>query len=121
MHTHLWLSQRERTPTRFEALSGFIWKCSMAASRAPSAGSPPKPSVVLQTVNLRPQTKPPISDTCIGNLFWGAISIANLAADEAELELSKLVNILSEGILPYDKSTTLLCKGKKGFELFLNN
>ncbi|KAJ6323016.1 hypothetical protein OIU77_012778 [Salix suchowensis] len=54
-------------PSRIETLSCFIWKCSMAASKAISGS--PKLSILVETVNLRTRTKPPMSDASVGDNF----------------------------------------------------
>ncbi|PPS00915.1 hypothetical protein GOBAR_AA19736 [Gossypium barbadense] len=86
----------ETTPTRTEAVSGFIWKCSMAASRAIQGTS--KPSIVVQAVNMRPK----------GN------ALSNAA--ETGTELSTLVELMSQSIAVFDDEYMRSVQGEQGFE-----
>ncbi|KAJ4826697.1 hypothetical protein Tsubulata_023384 [Turnera subulata] len=90
--------------SRIVTLSCFIWKCCMSATKAlPSAH--PKPSILVEAVNLRLRTKPPMSDGSIGNNFWWTGAIAQ-PMDEKSTELYKLVDSLNEAIAVHDNDTT---------------
>ncbi|CAK7325400.1 unnamed protein product [Dovyalis caffra] len=99
-------------PSRVETLSCFIWKCVMAASKALSGS--PKPCILVEAVNLRPRTKPPMSDGSIGNIFWWATAVAN--PTDTNTELHELVNMLNEATALYDSDYTQTLQGEEGFE-----
>jgi shikimate O-hydroxycinnamoyltransferase len=99
-------------PSRTETLSCFIWKCCMAASKAISDS--PKPSIMVEAVNLRSRTKPPMSEASIGNIFWWATAVAN--PTDTNTELHELVNQLNEAIALYDSDYTRTMQGEEGFE-----
>nr|QZX44707.1 labdane acetyltransferase [Cistus creticus subsp. creticus] len=74
-----------KKPSRVEALTAFIWKSMVSASR--SVTTVVKPSVIVQVVNLRSRTNPPLPQNAIGSLIWrGAVT-----HDKEEMELSELV------------------------------
>ncbi|XWS56394.1 hypothetical protein CRYUN_Cryun09bG0081700 [Craigia yunnanensis] len=103
----------EATPTRTEAVSGFIWKCSMAASRAISGSL--KPSILAQAVNMRPREKSNSLDAgSIGNVFWWASVHSNPA--ETGTELSELVNLMKESIAAFDDEYLSSLQGEEGFQ-----
>ncbi|KAJ4834648.1 hypothetical protein Tsubulata_020217 [Turnera subulata] len=66
----------EAKTSRIVTLSCLIWKCCMSATKAVSSGSL-KPSVLAEAMNLRPRTKPPMSDGSIGNNFGHAIAVVH--------------------------------------------
>ncbi|XVF23521.1 hypothetical protein REPUB_Repub13aG0045800 [Reevesia pubescens] len=102
----------EATPSRIQALSGFIWKCSMAASRAISGSS--KPSILVQAVSLRPRGKPNLFDNSIGNIFWWGSCATNLA-DQTCIELSEL-DLMRESVAAFDEEYLNSLRGEQGFE-----
>lgn len=102
----------ETTPTRTEAVSGFIWKCSMAASRAIQGTL--KPSIVVQAVNMRPKGKLKTLDGLVGNVFWWASALSNPA--ESGTELSTLVELMSQSIAVFDDEYMRSIQGEEGFE-----
>ncbi|XP_028095226.1 vinorine synthase-like [Camellia sinensis] len=52
-------------PTQVEAVSALIWKCATKASRS---NSQTKPTVLLQSVNLRTRFNPPLPKNSMGNM-----------------------------------------------------
>ena len=99
-------------PTRIQTLTCFIWKCCLAASKAISGS--PKPSILVEAVDLRSRTKPPISDTSTGNVFWWATALVNPMGTKTELP--ELVNILNEATALYDSDYTQTLQGGEGFK-----
>ncbi|XP_012459535.1 stemmadenine O-acetyltransferase [Gossypium raimondii] len=102
----------QTTPTRTEAVSGFIWKCSMAASRAIQGTL--KPSIVVQAVNMRSKGKLTTLDGSVGNVFWWASALSNPA--ETGTELSTLVELMSQSIAVFDDEYMRSIQGEQGFE-----
>ncbi|XP_065871478.1 stemmadenine O-acetyltransferase-like [Euphorbia lathyris] len=100
-------------PSRIETLSCFIWKCCMKASKACSGSV--KPSILVEAVNLRPLTNPPMSNSSTGNVFWWAIAAAD-PGDEEKTELDELMKMLSEAIAVYKTDYTESLQGSDGFE-----
>ncbi|PSR98504.1 Vinorine synthase [Actinidia chinensis var. chinensis] len=80
-------SQRVPNPTRIEALTCFLWKHGMAASRATWGGSP-QPSILCCIVDLRRRLVPLLSKNAIGNILWKVITQCD---KEESLQLDKLV------------------------------
>ncbi|MBA0765462.1 hypothetical protein Gotri_014657 [Gossypium trilobum] len=102
----------QTTPTRTEAVSGFIWKCSMAASRAIQGTL--KPSIVVQAVNMRSKGKLTTLDGSVGNVFWWASALSNPA--ETGTELSTLVELMSQSIAVFDDEYMRSIQGEQGLE-----
>ncbi|PPS00914.1 hypothetical protein GOBAR_AA19735 [Gossypium barbadense] len=100
------------TPTRTIAISAFIWKCSMAASRAIQGTL--KPSIVVQVVKMRSKGKLTTLDGSIGNVFWLASALSNPA--ETGTELSTLVELMSQSIAAIDDEYMRSVQGEQGFE-----
>ncbi|KAL1174170.1 hypothetical protein V6Z11_A05G459100, partial [Gossypium hirsutum] len=98
--------------TRTVAISAFIWKCSMAASRAIQGTL--KPSIVVQVVKMRSKGKLTTLDGSIGNVFWLASALSNPA--ETGTELSTLVELMSQSIAAIDDEYMRSVQGEQGFE-----
>ncbi|KAK7849050.1 stemmadenine O-acetyltransferase [Quercus suber] len=106
-------------PTRTEALTCFIWKHCMAASKAESVGPKNKSMTILvQAVNLRTRMKPHMSDASTGNIFWWAPTAADLAMEEKELH--ELVGFVNESITGFDSDSAESLQGDEGFLAFSN-
>ncbi|EEF29009.1 stemmadenine O-acetyltransferase [Ricinus communis] len=105
-------NEKKNMPSRVEALSCFIWKCCMAASRA--ASGTPKPSILVEAVNLRTRTKPPMSKVSIGDIFWWATAVADPSLHNKELH--ELATLLDEAIALYDSDYMESLQGEDGFE-----
>ncbi|CAK7325398.1 unnamed protein product [Dovyalis caffra] len=102
----------DANPTRIQALTCFVLKCCMAASRAMS--SSPKPSILVEAVDLRSRTKPPMSDASTGDVIWWATALVNPMGKKTELPA--LVNVLSDATALYDSDYTQTLQGEDGFE-----
>ncbi|CAL1387007.1 unnamed protein product [Linum trigynum] len=100
--------------SRVEALSCFIWKCCMAASKAVSSAS--KTSILVEAVNLRKFANPPMPDAAVANAFWWATAAAD-PYDESNTEMSELGNLLSEAIALYKNDYVESLQGEDGFEV----
>ncbi|KAG6763507.1 hypothetical protein POTOM_030926 [Populus tomentosa] len=86
-------------PTRIQTLTCFVWKCCMAASKATSGS--PKPSILVEAVDLRSRTKPTISDTSLGMSFATALYDSDnytqtLQGEEGFKTMSEYCNQLEE-------------------------
>ncbi|XP_050209090.1 stemmadenine O-acetyltransferase-like [Mercurialis annua] len=106
-------NEKKKLPSRIEALSCFIWKCCMAASRAVSGA--PKASILVEAVNLRTRTKPPMSNVSLGDIFGWATAVADPTLREKELH--ELAALLEEAIKLYDDRDYMdSLQGDDGFE-----
>lgn len=107
-------------PTRVEAVSAFIWKCIMAASKEKHGYQTRRPCVLTHLVNLRRRMTPPLSDNCTGNLLWMAAAKC-MTPDKPELH--DLVGELKDAIskldgefvkkLRSDEGNSLMCESLK--------
>ncbi|XP_017976736.1 PREDICTED: vinorine synthase [Theobroma cacao] len=77
-------SENVVNPTRIDAMTGFIWKSILAASKKASVGAY-KPSMFVQAVNIREKMMPPLSSNFIGNGFLWASAVCDFANIDAEL------------------------------------
>ncbi|PRQ57817.1 putative alcohol O-acetyltransferase [Rosa chinensis] len=107
-------------PSRIEALTCFLWKHQMAASRASSSGTSPKLSIVAHAVNLRPRMNPQmLLDNTIGNIIlWAPVLLDILeetAPQSGDHELCDLVNMLHESLNEFNNEYLETLKGKEGF------
>ncbi|KAI5638954.1 hypothetical protein M9H77_00331 [Catharanthus roseus] len=83
---------RVDNPTRVQVVSALIYRCAMAAAKQKSGMS--KPSILMQTVNLRPIVKPPLPENSVGNFSW-LFSI--LSKDENEkTDLQEIVSSMKK-------------------------
>jgi shikimate O-hydroxycinnamoyltransferase len=98
--------------SRIQALTCFIWKSFMAASRAISGS--PKPSILVEAVDLRSRTKPPMSYDSPGNAFWWATALVNPMGTKTELP--ELADILNGVTALFDSDYTETLQGEDGFE-----
>ncbi|KAK8549157.1 hypothetical protein V6N13_063553 [Hibiscus sabdariffa] len=96
-------------PSRALALSAFLWKHAIQASR--SASGTLKPSILCQAVNIRPRLKPRLPSYSIGNMFGIAISMYNPVGKDIDIsELAYLLREATESV-PIDPRVVL-----QGFE-----
>ncbi|OWM70587.1 stemmadenine O-acetyltransferase-like [Punica granatum] len=93
-----------KNPTRVEAVSGFLWKCAMAASERKNNGLR-RPSVFTQFVNIRKRINPPSSKFYLGNFIWLAIAKCH-NIDSYNDMLPSLVSELRRAV---DKIDTNFC------------
>ncbi|KAI3518049.1 hypothetical protein L1887_06400 [Cichorium endivia] len=100
-----------KSPTRVEVVSGFIWKCAMAASK--EANGVQKPSRLTHFVNLRPKLADTLSNDFLCNMFW--ISYAEWLASDDETTLQALVNKVHEGIKKIDVDFVDKAQGDRGY------
>ncbi|XP_054806280.1 stemmadenine O-acetyltransferase-like [Prosopis cineraria] len=63
------LGGHQKSPSRVELLSTFIWTRFLAATKEES-GSKKKIHLVAWTANLRPRMEPPLPDYAFGNYYW---------------------------------------------------
>ncbi|KAI3464699.1 hypothetical protein Pfo_021362 [Paulownia fortunei] len=97
-------------PTRVETISGFIWKCAMAASEERFGSK--KPSLITHLVNLRKRAAPNFSEQSLGNLIW--VASAKYTAEEQNLELSGLVDDVRKCISKIDGDYVKKLRGNEG-------
>ncbi|XP_044476063.1 stemmadenine O-acetyltransferase-like [Mangifera indica] len=92
-------SSTVKNPTRVEAVSAFIWKYTMAASKDKN-GSSSRPSLLTHLVNLRTRMVPPISDYSTGNLLW--LAAAECSPNTYNPELHNLAAKMRRAISKFD-------------------
>ncbi|CAN0910554.1 Stemmadenine O-acetyltransferase [Linum grandiflorum] len=103
-------------PTSVEALSGFVWKCFISASRKAAAlsGSPPKPSMLGLEVNLRKRCNPGQLEAAFGNLFWPATAV--VGPEQSSVSLQELVRLISDAVAEFDEEYVKSLQGEEGLE-----
>ncbi|KAJ7957631.1 Transferase, partial [Quillaja saponaria] len=74
-------------PNRVEAVTAFLWKCSMKASKLSNSNSPQR-YALFQTMNIRKRVVPPLSQNSIGNLI---APLCIECTEESRTELKDLV------------------------------
>ncbi|XP_074310162.1 stemmadenine O-acetyltransferase-like [Silene latifolia] len=90
------ISDRVPNPTRFESVSGFLWKQLLLASRKVDR------SVFSLTIDLRTRSDPPLPNVSMGNLIEIAWATVEKQAELPELvaeiheTISKMKDIVSE-------------------------
>ncbi|CAN1238350.1 Stemmadenine O-acetyltransferase [Linum grandiflorum] len=85
----------------------------MSASKA--VGRTSKTSILVEAVNLRSQTDPPLKEAAIGDVFWWGTAVAN-PNDESENEMCELGKLVSEAIGLYKGEYVGSLQGEDGFE-----
>ncbi|KAK3414563.1 hypothetical protein EUGRSUZ_H00427 [Eucalyptus grandis] len=99
-------------PTRIEALTGFIWKHAIRASRMLSGMQPP--SAVVQSMNLRHRVEPPLPEQSIGNIAWRAF--ATYENTRPEVELRDLVESVRKSLAEINVDHVKKIRGDGAFE-----
>ncbi|WOG93487.1 hypothetical protein DCAR_0312771 [Daucus carota subsp. sativus] len=84
-------SSRESLPTRVQSVFGIIGKSIIAINAAYT-----KEYLVIQPVNMRERTIPPISKNQCGNFYL--LSTTQVAAGGAGVELHSIVNLLTQTV-----------------------
>ncbi|KAL1533422.1 stemmadenine O-acetyltransferase-like [Salvia divinorum] len=103
------------SPTRVEAVSGFIWKHAMAAY-AERFGSKNEPSLLTHLVNLRTRAAPKFSQESLGNLIWIASAMCE---GEGDLGLPALVDEVRRSISGVDGQCVKKLGGEGGSKTML--
>uniref|UniRef100_A0A2N9FTG6 BAHD acyltransferase n=1 Tax=Fagus sylvatica TaxID=28930 RepID=A0A2N9FTG6_FAGSY len=97
--------------TRIEAVSALIWKCAMTASRS-NFGSP-KPSMLIQMMNIRKRVLPPFSENSFGNLVW----YFGAQTRDSQTELHSLVGELRKGKEAFTENYATKFQGDEAFSI----
>ncbi|XP_028064129.1 BAHD acyltransferase BIA1-like [Camellia sinensis] len=85
-------SERVPNPTRVEAISGFIWKHAMAASKA--VWGMQQPSMLSHQMDLRRKIfEPSLSKYSIGNFTWKVVAHYYPFAEKVEEEEEKITSL----------------------------
>ncbi|XVF55220.1 hypothetical protein PTKIN_Ptkin06aG0019300 [Pterospermum kingtungense] len=102
-------------PTRFQALTSFIWKHAMLASRSASGIS--KPSVCINSVNMRRRLEPQLPDYSIGNMSWDiVVPYTSADDDDSPIELQNLAYLMKEAMDTfYNHDLDILRSGTKEY------
>ncbi|CAN1174310.1 Stemmadenine O-acetyltransferase [Linum perenne] len=96
--------------SRVSALSCFIWQRVMAALMVVSSEAS-KTSILVEAVNLRKMTNPPLPWGSIGNVFWWAT-----AAASPDTEMAELGRMVSEAVGVYQSEYVESMQGESGYE-----
>ncbi|XVF31844.1 hypothetical protein REPUB_Repub17cG0028900 [Reevesia pubescens] len=101
-------------PSRVVAVSAFVWKYAIQASR--SASGILKPAILSQAVNIRQKLKPKLPDYSIGNL--SVLTNTTYNSVEKDIELHDLAYLVKEGVesVTSDYLQDLL-QGEEGFKV----
>ncbi|KAK2979323.1 hypothetical protein RJ640_013287 [Escallonia rubra] len=100
-------------PTRIEALTAFIWKHFILASKAINGHA--TSSMAIHVVNLRRRMEPPLPNHCMGNLVRAVTAMHD--PSETEVELAELVETLRETFSNFDSESVNALKGDDGLAL----
>ncbi|KAL7199796.1 hypothetical protein ACSBR2_021989 [Camellia fascicularis] len=84
----------KRGPTRVQLVSAVIWRALVAVAQAKHGH--PRASGVLQTINLRKKTVPPLPEHSCGN-FWG-LAMTGCMEHESKMELQGFVDLIGAAI-----------------------
>ncbi|EEF47535.1 Salutaridinol 7-O-acetyltransferase, putative [Ricinus communis] len=91
-------NQQQKSPSRIEALSVFIWSRFMAATKVES--EPGRVYLMLHAVNLRTRMNPQLPEHSFGNYYRVAITIPS---SDTEEESYNLVRRMRDSISKIDK------------------
>ncbi|GKV37043.1 hypothetical protein SLEP1_g45112 [Rubroshorea leprosula] len=102
--------EKIEVPTPVEAVSAFLWKCSMAASKARHGIQ--RPALCVHVVDLRGRIPLPAAqmENSVGNLFW--IAAADCSEDCSDLH--DLVGKLREAASKIDGDFLKKIRGEEG-------
>ncbi|CAL5368584.1 unnamed protein product [Camellia sinensis] len=103
IHQH----QAPPQPTRVEAVSALIWKCATKASRS---NSQTKPTVLLQSVNLRTRFNPPLPGNSMGNM----VGYYPVTTSDDEIDMGKAVEELKKGLIEFNEGYVKKLQEKEG-------
>ncbi|XP_059445099.1 BAHD acyltransferase At5g47980-like [Corylus avellana] len=100
-------------PTRVEAVSALIWRCATSVSKL-KYGSP-RPSKLIQMINIRKRLLPPSPENCFGNLVW--CFEAQTGGGCRDIELHSLVGKLRKGIQGFTENYAAKFQGDEAFSV----
>ncbi|BBH07121.1 hypothetical protein Prudu_018961 [Prunus dulcis] len=84
-------------PTNVQLVLAIILKCAIAASHNSKPGTPIRPTVLFQMVNLRRRMLPELTQNAMGNWFWPLPVLFN----EDETQLHELVSTMRKGLTDF--------------------
>lgn len=108
-------------PTRVEALTAFIWKHMMLASKAVK-GSSSSSCMLNHAVNLRPRLHPPLPNA-FGNVVWFATTFyeSEITMSHDNIDLSHLVGLVREVFETFSNGENLKeLEGDASFNYLVN-
>jgi hypothetical protein len=100
-------------PTRVEAVSALIWRCATSVSKS-KYGSP-RPSKLIQMINIRKRLQPPLPENCFGNLVW--CFEAQTGGGCSDIELHILAGELRKGIEGFTENYAAKFQGDEAFSV----
>ncbi|KAG5557269.1 hypothetical protein RHGRI_007511 [Rhododendron griersonianum] len=101
-------------PTRVEALTAFLWKRFMAASKQIRGKS--ITSLMTHAVDMRRRIDPPLPGDTPGNLIWLVTGFFD-PPESTEVKLSELVEIVKETFGSLNNNAIRSLQGDEGFLL----
>ncbi|KAH6782489.1 hypothetical protein C2S51_007782 [Perilla frutescens var. frutescens] len=104
-------SSSSSSPTRVEAVSGFIWKYAMAAYSERRVGSTDQ-SLLTHLVNLRKRAASNLSERAMGNLVWIASAVSS---PSSSLKLDGLVEEVRKAVSRVDGDYVKKLRGDDGW------
>ncbi|KAL3724410.1 hypothetical protein ACJRO7_029562 [Eucalyptus globulus] len=104
-------SKNVPNPTQVEALTGFLWKHAMRASRA--VGGIGSQSALAHSINLWRRLKPPLPEYAIGNINWKAFVVCD--SPGLEIELPCLVELVRRSMASVNSDYVEKIRGDRAF------
>ncbi|CAL9025014.1 unnamed protein product [Prunus brigantina] len=98
-------------PTNVQLVLAIILKCAIAASHNSKPGTPIRPTVLFQMVNLRRRMLPELPQNAMGNWFWPL----PILFKEDETQLHELVSTMRKGLTDFVNEKANRFKGVEGF------
>ncbi|XP_015894412.3 acyltransferase Pun1 [Ziziphus jujuba] len=109
------VADKVQNPSRVEVVTAIIHKAAISASKSSSGGSS-NPNVLVQSVNMRTRTNPPLPETSVGNMSW---FYAVPSMGEKEIKLHDLVGKLKESLTSFCKKYAERFIGKDWSKLIM--
>ncbi|KAF3431113.1 hypothetical protein FNV43_RR25843 [Rhamnella rubrinervis] len=95
------VADKVHNPTRVELVTALICKSAISASSKSTSAGSSKSSVLVQSVNMRTRTNPPLPESSVGNMSW--FFAVPISMGEAETELHDLVGKMKERMTSFSK------------------
>ncbi|KAL3812351.1 hypothetical protein ACJIZ3_013619 [Penstemon smallii] len=115
------LKEKAAAPSRVVGVSGLIWKCIMAASRARTSaeGGEPNPSILIFPVNIRARTSPHFPPYSIGNNLM--LTFTRFKNDDDAVGLNSIVELVKNATSKVNSEFTEKFKGEEGYHKMVEN
>ena len=111
------VGDKVKNPTRVEVVTALIYKCAISASRSSSGST--KPTLLLQTINMRRRVEPPLPENTMGNV--ASLFAVSTMEGESDIDLHGLVGQMKESMANFCNTYAKKFRGEEWLSTIKEN